>query len=344
MRRASSAAANFAAVTGSDTGREPGSDTDRSVGSDTGHGVAVDIAGLRVSYGAVTAVDGLTLQARAGEVLGLLGPNGAGKTTTVETLEGFRRPSAGTVRVLGLDPVADHDHLMTRLGVMLQSCRLYSAIRPIEALRLFASYYPDPDDPEALLDRVGLRSRARTAWRKLSGGEQQRLALALALIGRPEVVVLDEPTAGLDLDGRLLVRAIVAGLREAGACVVLTSHELTEVERVVDRVAIVDRGRLLACGSPAELAVAAGGTAEVRFSAPRGLDVAALAVTLRAPVREPEPGRYVIEAAADPGLVARLTGWLAERDVGLADLQTGPTGLEDVFLRLTSAARSEEGE
>ncbi|MEZ5260488.1 MAG: ABC transporter ATP-binding protein [Acidimicrobiales bacterium] len=296
---------------------------------------AIDIIGLRVRYGDVAAVDGLSLQAERGEVLGLLGPNGAGKTTTVETLEGFRRPSEGSVRVLGLDPVADHDRLMTRLGVMLQSCRLYSAIRPIEALRLFASYYPAPAAPGELLDRVGMTARARTAWRKLSGGEQQRLALALALVGRPEVVVLDEPTAGLDLEGRLLVRAVVAELRDAGVCVVLTSHELTEVERVADRVAIVQHGRLLAVGTPAELAARAG-RPSVRFTSSPGLDVAALSAAVGAPVADDGEGRYVVDAHGDPALLARLSGWLAERGLALDELRSGGAGLEDVFLRLTA--------
>ncbi len=294
----------------------------------------VEISQLLVRYGEVVAVDHLDLRAEAGEVLALLGPNGAGKTTTVETLEGFRRPDGGTVRVVGLDPVGDHRQVMCRMGVMLQSCRLYSAIRPVEALRLFASYYPNAADPQQLLERVGLAARARTAWRKLSGGEQQRLALALALVGRPEVVVLDEPTAGLDVEGRLLVRDLIEQLRTDGMCVLLTSHELDEVERLADRVAIIDRGRLLALGTAAELTEAAH-TDEIRFSAPAGLDVGSLAVELGAPVREVHTGRYVVAAAAEPQRVAALTGWLAARQLAIADLQTGRATLEDVFLQLT---------
>lgn len=299
----------------------------------------VHIEGLTVRYGDVTAVDGLDLSAEAGEVLALLGPNGAGKTTTVETLEGFRTPTAGTVRVAGLDPVADHDRLMIRLGVMLQSCRLYSAIRPIEALRLFAAYYPAAEDPTALLRRVGLEQRATTAWRKLSGGEQQRLALALALVGRPEVVVLDEPTAGLDVEGRLLVRAIVAELRADGVCVLLTSHELGEVERMADRVAIIDGGRLLTVGTPAALAEGSR-RQEIRFSAPPALDVEALAEHLGAAVTRPAPGSFVVDMAPTPRNVARLTSWLAERDLPIADLHTGAASLEEVFLRLTGGEGS----
>lgn len=304
---------------------------------------AVEIDRLTVRYGTVTAVDELTLHAEAGEVLALLGPNGAGKTTTVETLEGFRAPSGGTVRVAGLDPTRDHRAVMERLGVMLQSCRLYSAIRPIEAMRLFASYYPDPHDPEALLERVGLTHRARTGWRRLSGGEQQRLALALALVGRPQVVVLDEPTAGLDVEGRLAVRSIVADLRREGVCVLLTSHELGEVEKMADRIAIIDRGRLRAEGTAAEL-LAASGRDEVRFRAPATLDRAGLASVLGVPVDSPSPGAFVVALPATAANLARITGWLAEQDLPMTDLSTGGPGLEEVFLRLTGTDGSTDGD
>src|SRR4051794_15302593 len=162
---------------------------------------AVAVSDLVVRYGSVTAVAGVSFEAEAGEVVALLGPNGAGKTTTVETLEGYLRPSAGTVRVLGLDPVADHRRLTPQIGVMLQRGGVYPGMGPGEAIRLFASYYDTPDDPELLLERVGLRDVAGTPWRRLSGGEQQRLSLALALVGRPRVAFLDEPTAGVDPAG-----------------------------------------------------------------------------------------------------------------------------------------------
>ena len=304
---------------------------------------AIELRELSVRFGSLLAVDALSLTAEGGEVVGLLGPNGAGKTTTVETLEGFRRPDEGTVRVLGLDPVTQHDQLMTRLGVMLQSCRLYSAIRPLEALRLFASYYPQSLDPAALLEQVGLTARADTAWRRLSGGEQQRLALALALVGRPEVVVLDEPTAGLDVQGRFLVRALIAELRAEGLCVLITSHELDEVERMADRVAIVAGGRLLALGTPRELTAGAG-VEEIRFSAPSGLVVAELATGLGAQVDEPVAGTFVVALPPSPANVARLTTWLADRDLPLQGLSTGAASLEDVFLRLTGAAAADGGD
>ncbi|MGH9092904.1 MAG: ABC transporter ATP-binding protein, partial [Acidimicrobiales bacterium] len=220
---------------------------------------AVDVDGLVVRYGRRTAVDGLSLQAWGGEVLALLGPNGAGKTSTVETLEGYRRPAAGRVCVLGLDPRADHRALTPRIGVMLQRGGIYPMLDPRRALELFASYYAEPEDVDGLLRLVALTEVARTPWRHLSGGEQQRLALALALVGRPEVVFLDEPTAGVDPEGRLGIREVVAGLRRRGVCVLLTTHELAEAERMADRVVIVHEGRAVAAGTPAELAAAAGG-------------------------------------------------------------------------------------
>lgn len=299
---------------------------------------SIDVSGLVVRYPAgVVAVDGLTFTAGAGEVLALLGPNGAGKTTTVETLEGYKSPTSGTVRVLGLDPVADHAKLTPRIGVMLQKGGVYPGIRPVEALRLFASFYSSPEDPAQLLDRLGLATVARTPWRRLSGGEQQRLSLALALVGRPEVAFLDEPTAGVDVSGRQVIREVIAELRARGCCVLLATHELDEAERVADRVVIVDHGRLLAEGTPAELMSSAVRTT-IDFGAPAGLDTAALSVALGAPVAETRPGQYSVAAEPAPATVAKLTAWLAEHDLPLGDLRAGRQSLEDVFLRLTSGS------
>jgi ABC-2 type transport system ATP-binding protein len=296
---------------------------------------AVDVSGLVVRYpGAVTAVDGLTFTAEAGEVLALLGPNGAGKTTTVETLEGYKSPTSGVVRVLDLDPVRDHARLTPRIGVMLQKGGVYPGIRPAEALDLYAAFYENPVDPRALLDRLGLAAVARTPWRRLSGGEQQRLSLALALVGRPEVAFLDEPTAGVDVAGRQVIREVVGELRDRGTCVLLATHELDEAERVADRVVIVDHGRLLAEGTPAELMSATERTS-IEFGAPPGLDVAALSAALGAGVAEVRLGRYAVDGAPSPGRVAALTAWLAEHDLPLGDLRAGQQSLEDVFLRLT---------
>ena len=294
----------------------------------------VEVTGLVVRYGERTAVDGLSLTAAPGEVLAVLGPNGAGKTTTVETLEGYRRPAAGAVRVLGLDPVADRRQVVRRLGVMLQHGGVYPGMAAARVLRLFASYYPDPLPVESLLQRMGLEPVAGTPWRRLSGGEQRRLALALALVGRPEVVVLDEPTAGVDPQGRQVIRSEVRRLRDEGTCVLLTTHELDEAERVADRVVIVDHGRVVAAGTPSEL-MRAGAGSDIRFGAPAGLDTAALGAAVGAPVVEEEPGEYRVDGEASPERIAALTRWLAEHDLPLADLRAGRQRLEDVFLRLT---------
>ena len=198
---------------------------------------------LAVHFGEIRAVDGVSFDAARGEVTAVLGPNGAGKTTTIETLEGYRRPTSGSVRVLGLDPIVDHAAMVGRIGVMLQEGGVYPGIRPPEMLALFAAYFDHPADPDELLTRVGLADRRHSTWRRLSGGEQQRLSLALALVGRPEVVFLDEPTAGIDPAGRQVVREIIRQLRDDGVGVVVTTHDLDDAERLADRVVIIDHGR-----------------------------------------------------------------------------------------------------
>jgi ABC-2 type transport system ATP-binding protein len=304
---------------------------------------AIDCRDLVVRYGALTAVDRLSLQAERGQVLALLGPNGAGKTSTVETLEGYRCPSSGAVRVLGLDPRRDHRALVARMGVMLQRGGIYPVMGARQALRLFACYYESPEDPEALLDLVGLRSAARTPWRRLSGGEQQRLSLALALVGRPEVVFLDEPTAGVDPEGRLAIRQVIAELRQRGVCVVLTTHELPEAERLADEVVILAGGRAVTRGTVAELA-AGGVSPGIRFGAPAGVDTAALAAAVGAApgdVVEERPGEYAVAGEASAARVAAVAAWLDQRHLPLADLRTVTRSLEDAYL---TAVRGADGE
>jgi ABC-2 type transport system ATP-binding protein len=295
---------------------------------------ALEVDRLTISYGPVRAVDRLSFTGEFGEVLALLGPNGAGKTSTVEALEGYRRPTDGAVRVLGLDPVADHARLTPQIGVMLQSGGVYPGIRALEALELFAGFYADPDDPAELLERLGLSHVRAAAWRQLSGGEQQRLSMALALVGRPRVAFLDEPTNSVDVQGRQLIRRLVRELAHDGVCVVLTTHDLDEAEKVADRVVILDRGRLLTSGTPGEL-MSAGGSREIRFGAEAGLDTATLGKAMMAAVEEVSPGEYRIEVEPSPANIAALTNWLAERDLHLADLRAGRQRLEDVFLRMT---------
>jgi ABC-2 type transport system ATP-binding protein len=298
---------------------------------------AIEIVGLVKRYGATTAVDGLDLVVEPGETLALLGPNGAGKTTTIECCEGYRRPDAGSVRVLGLDPRRDAGALRPRVGLMLQEGGVYPLARPAEVLRLFAAYHRAPLDPDELLERVGLDDARRTRFRDLSGGQKQRLSLALAVVGRPEIVFLDEPTAGLDPAARRATWDHVRELRAEQVTVVLSTHLLDEAEELADRVAIVDHGRLVALGTPDELTHGAHGAVE--FSAEAGLDVAGLAAHLGVEVAELRPGRYELRGEADPALLARLTAWLADRDVRLGELRAGKRSLEDVFLRLTAEDR-----
>ena len=194
-------------------------------------------------------MDDLDLVAERGQIVALLGPNGAGKTSTLEVLEGYRRPAGGEVRVFGFDPVADRRHLSPRVGVMLQRGGVYPGMGAREALQLFASYYRSPADPERLIDLLGLARVARTPWRRLSGGEQQRLSLALALVGRPRALFLDEPTSGVDPQGRQVMRKVISDLRDNGACVLLTTHDLEEAGRLADRLIVIDRGRVVAAGT-----------------------------------------------------------------------------------------------
>jgi ABC-2 type transport system ATP-binding protein len=295
----------------------------------------VEVENLCVKYGDVCAVDGLSFRAEGGEVTAVLGPNGAGKTSTIECLEGYIRPHAGRLAVCGLDPSSDQRALSEHIGVMAQTPGIYTAIRPREVLRLFASYYANPRDPDELLDLVGLRAQARSKFRSLSGGEKQRLSLALALVGRPKVAFLDEPTAGVDISGRRLLRDVIRGLTADGVAVVLTSHDLAEVEEVADRIVIIDGGRAVADGTVQELQTAAA-SSTLTFRAEPGLDVASLTAVLAHTVTEAEPGNYVVNAAPTPQLVHQITTWFSERNLLVGDLQAGRRSLEEVFLKLTA--------
>ncbi len=209
---------------------------------------AIEVAGLVKGYGGRSVVDGVDLTVAPGEIVALLGPNGAGKTTTIEIIEGYRSPDAGSVRVLGADPArGDRDH-RARVGIMLQDGGFDMRTRPAETIRQFARFHADPRDPEELLDLVGLRAVAATPYRRLSGGERQRLSLAVALVGRPEVLLLDEPTAGMDPEARAITRELVESLRAEGIAILLTSHDLVDVERLADRIAVLVDGRIVADG------------------------------------------------------------------------------------------------
>ncbi|GHF66814.1 ABC transporter ATP-binding protein [Streptomyces mashuensis] len=297
---------------------------------------AVTVRGLVKKYGAKTAVDGLDLTVARGGVTAVLGPNGAGKTTTIETCEGYRRPDAGTVRVLGLDPVADSAALRPRIGVMLQSGGIYAGARAGEMLRHVAALHAHPLDPAALTERLGLGDCGRTPYRRLSGGQQQRLSLAMAVVGRPELVFLDEPTAGLDPQARRATWELVRELRADGVTVVLTTHYMEEAEQLADDVAIVDGGRVVAQGSPEELC-RGGAENTLRFTGRPGLDLASLLKALPAgsAAGEPVPGSYRVDGTVDPQLLATVTAWCAQHGVMPDRITVERHTLEDVFLELT---------
>lgn len=297
---------------------------------------AVEVAKLVKRYGSRTAVDGLDLSVERGTVTAFLGPNGAGKTTTVETCEGYRSPDSGTVRVLGLDPIAQSSQLRPRIGVMLQSGGVYSGARAAEMLRHMATLYAHPLDVDTLTERLGLGSCGRTPYRRLSGGQQQRLALAMAVVGRPELVFLDEPTAGLDPQARRATWELIRELRADGVTVLLTTHYMEEAEQLSDRVAIVDGGRTIAEGSPEELC-SGGAENTLRFTGRPGLDLNALLKALPAEtsVVEVNPGGYRLTGTVDPQLLATVTSWCAQNGVLPDQISVEHRTLEDVFLELT---------
>ncbi len=299
---------------------------------------AIAVDGLIKRYGGRTVVDGVSFAVDAGEVVAVLGPNGAGKTTTVEVIEGYRRADGGTVRVLGMDPAAGRRALRARVGLMLQDGGIDRRARPLETIRQFAAFHVGARDPAELLDLVGLRGVAHTTYRRLSGGERQRLALALALVGRPEVLILDEPTAGLDPEARALVRGLVGQLRADGLAILLTSHDLADVERLADRIIVLVDGRVLAAGTPGQLA--AGLPPRLRFELDRALDaddLRALGGRLSAVVHTIGSASYEIEGVPPtPSLVGAVAAWCAEFDRLIVASRTVGGTLEDAYLQLVA--------
>ena len=262
---------------------------------------------------------------------------------------GYRKPSSGRAVVLGMDPVADHRKVVAKMGVMLQNGGVYPTMSAGDVVRLFSRYYPDPEDPEVLLGVVGLDKVRRTSWRRLSGGEKQRLSLALALVGKPEVLFLDEPTAGVDPEGRVAIRDVVAEQSGRGVAVLFTSHELPEVEKIAQRIMVMSAGRIAAAGTLAELAAAAGGKLSfdvasrppVHGAGSSGFDVAGLESSLGLPegsVSEVRPGSYEISCEPEEQRVAELTRWLSDNGVSLLGLRT-TRSLEDLYFELTAGAK-----
>lgn len=294
---------------------------------------AVEVEDLTVRYGSLTAVDSASFAAEAGLVTAVLGPNGAGKTSTIEVCEGYRSAASGSVRVLGMDPRTDQRRLSERMGVMLQDGGVYPSARVLDTVRHFCTLHARGADPRQLVAQVGLEQRTGATWRRLSGGERQRLSLALALAARPDVAFLDEPTSGVDINGRDAIRGIIRALADNGCAVVLATHELDEAERVADRIVVFDNGQVIANGTLDELRR---GSGEIRFRSQAPVDVRALASETGLIAARIGADEYVIDAPPLPRVMATLTGWLAERGHDLTDLRAGAQRLEDVFRRLTA--------
>ncbi|CAN5514334.1 ABC transporter ATP-binding protein [soil metagenome] len=300
---------------------------------------AVVVEDLRMAYGDKVAVDGLSLTVARGSITAVLGPNGAGKTTTLETCEGYRKPQSGYVRVLGLDPQAQRRDLLPRIGVMLQNGGAWSGVRAVEMLRHVATLHAHPLPVPLLVERLGLGSCGRTPYRRLSGGEQQRLALAMAVVGRPELVFVDEPTAGMDPQARRTTWDLLEELRGDGVTIVLTTHYMDEAERLADQVHVIDRGQLIASGSPFDLTRGTG-TSTIRLvvtepfpaSAPASLQTLLGAGTDVQAVNEHS---LLITGPADASTLAKVSHWCEENGVLPESLTLGRRTLEDVFLQIT---------
>ncbi len=294
---------------------------------------------LTMRYGDTVAVDGLGLRVERGSITAVLGPNGAGKTTTLETCEGYRRPQAGRVRVLGLDPQAQRRALLPRIGVMLQSGGAWSGVRAEEMLRHMASLHAHPLPVPMLVERLGLASCGRTPYRRLSGGQQQRLALAMAVVGRPELVFVDEPTAGMDPQARRDTWALLEEMRGDGVTIVLTTHYMEEAERLADRVHVIDHGRLIASGSPFDL-TRGGSESTIRLVVTEPFPPEA-PVSLRAALGEQTEVQVVnahsllVTGPADATTLAKVSAWCEETGVLPESLNLGQRTLEDVFLQIT---------
>jgi ABC-2 type transport system ATP-binding protein len=282
---------------------------------------AIEVRALCMRYGGHEAVRGIDITVARGEVFGLLGPNGAGKTTTVEILEGYRRRSSGEVAVLGHDPASRSIELRKRIGIVLQSGGIYSHITPREALKHWASFYPHPREVEEVLELAGLKEKADVRARKLSGGQLRRLDFALALVGDPELIFLDEPTTGFDPEARRAAWATIRGLRALGKTVLLTTHYLEEAQELADRVAIVKDGRVLAIGPPRELILSAGAQGETRYK-----------ISYRN-----TSGELIEHHTGDPtALLHRLTSEALAHGELLQELSVARPTLEDVYLELTA--------
>jgi ABC-2 type transport system ATP-binding protein len=314
-------------------------DPSHSTSRGTEPGPVIEVSDLHKQYGATVALDDASFTVRAGEIFGILGRNGAGKTTTVECITGLRTPDRGSIRVLGLDPRRDARELHERVGVQLQHAALPDRIRVAEAVELYASFYRDPADGSELLSVLGLDQSRNHYFGKLSGGQRQRLSIVLALIGRPEIAVLDELTTGLDPEARRDTWKLIEGVRDRGVTIVLVTHLMEEAERLCDRVALIDRGRVIALGSPDALGEQAATSQRVRLTAPGPRGEAALEALAEVGSLERHGADLVVSGTGD--LLTAVV--LALHDAGLRaeDVRTETASLEDAFLRLTEESTHE---
>ena len=293
---------------------------------------ALELGDVVKRFGDHTAVDNVSFTVETGTIMALLGPNGAGKTTTIEMCEGFQRPDSGKISVLGMSPATEPDKVRAQVGIMLQDSGSYSGIRVREMLELTASYSRDPLAPDWLLELFGLQNVQRTTYRRLSGGQKQRLNLAVALISRPRLVFVDEPTAGMDAQSRLLVWDLLRALRSDGVTVILTTHLMDEAQALADRVTIVDRGRVVAQGTPAELQAATATT--IHFETDGDVDLSQ-GEWQKLGVSATKPRTYVLHTTPQPEVVAKLAQQAAADGVLITHLDTHARSLEDAFLDIT---------
>jgi ABC-2 type transport system ATP-binding protein len=297
----------------------------------------IEVADLRMRYGSVDAVRDVGLRVIRGEVFALLGPNGAGKTSTVEILEGYRRRTGGEVSVLGQDPEHAGPAWRARIGVVLQESEPERDLTVVECLRLYAGYYPSPRDTAEVLGLVGLSDRAGARAARLSGGQRRRLDVALALIGNPELLFLDEPTTGFDPSARRAAWDMISGLRQAGVRIVLTTHYLDEAEQLADRVAVIDAGTLVAEGTPGALGGRDSAKVEIRFSLPPSWPPQDLPEPLRTAVVGRDGDRVLLRAESPLAVLGPFVHWAEATGVDLADLEVRRPSLEDVYLALTTS-------
>jgi ABC-2 type transport system ATP-binding protein len=295
--------------------------------------LAIEVVGLRKSYGEQQALAGIDLRVRRGEIFAVLGPNGAGKTTAVEILEGYRHRDSGTVSVLGQDPATGGPDWRSRIGVVLQESAPERDLTVAECAELYAGYYPRSRPVGEVLELVGLTGQSGTLAQSLSGGQQRRLDVALALVGRPELVFLDEPTTGFDPAARRACWEMIDGLRGMGTTIVLTTHYMEEAERLADRIAVVAGGRIVAEGTPESIGRRLNAAAQITFTIPPEITIDDLPSLFRT---DAAAGRVQLSSASPLELLGVLAGWAADKGVELPDLEVRRPSLEEIYLQITT--------